>query len=278
MARDYEYIDSLACYGEFGNNVFDRLAASRREVWFGDDGSGLIRSQHIRSRFFTDQQRLRWESLPTRRAREAVGPSLDLFAAGCLPGPRRELSHLPSERAELESYLQSRRQLTLHGIHQLIGEALVPTAQRHLLFDLAAELPGAWILDDAADQLGRPGVGIGRVERNSREELVFSPDTQELLGYQQVLVEPDAAYAAPAGAVTGWTAYVSRQLVTALPEGTPPVPGPPCDPPGAGRGTAIRPGLTLGTGYFTELKPQLDQWLAADVITDADHQALQPPT
>lgn len=143
MARDYEYIDSLACYGEFGNNVFDRLAASRREVWFGDDGSGLIRSQHIRSRFFTDQQRLRWESLPTRRAREAVGPSLDLFAAGCFHGPRRELSHLPSDRAELESYLQSRRQLTLHGIHQLIGEALVPTAQRHLLFDLATELPDA---------------------------------------------------------------------------------------------------------------------------------------
>ena len=57
MARDYEYIDSVACYGEFGNNVFDRLAESRREAWFSDDGSGLIRSQRIRSRFFTDQQR-----------------------------------------------------------------------------------------------------------------------------------------------------------------------------------------------------------------------------
>jgi hypothetical protein len=34
----------------------------------------------------------------------------------------------------------------------------------------------------------------------------------------------------------------------------------------------------LGTGYFTDLKPQLDQWLAAGVITEADHQALQPPT
>jgi hypothetical protein len=29
----------------------------------------------------------------------------------------------------------------------------------------------------------------------------------------------------------------------------------------------IRPGLVLGTGYFIDLKPQLDQWLADGVIT-----------
>jgi hypothetical protein len=133
MARDYEYIDSVACYGEIGNNVFDRLAESRREVWFGEDGSGLIRSQHVRSRFFTDEQQLRWERLPTPAAREATGPSLDLFAAGCFHGPRRELARLPSDRAELEGYLQSRRQLTLNAFHQLIGEALVPSGQRQLL-------------------------------------------------------------------------------------------------------------------------------------------------
>ena len=89
VALDYEYIDSLACYAEIGNNVFDRLAESRREVWFGDDGSGLIRSQRVRSLFFTDEQRLRWESMPNGSAREATEPSLDLFAAGCLHGPRR---------------------------------------------------------------------------------------------------------------------------------------------------------------------------------------------
>ena len=112
MALDYEYIDSLACYAEIGNNVFDRLAESRREVWFGDDGSGLIRSQRVRSLFFTDEQRLRWESMPNGSAREATEPSLDLFAAGCLHGPRKELSRLPTGRGELEDYLRARRQLT----------------------------------------------------------------------------------------------------------------------------------------------------------------------
>jgi hypothetical protein len=247
-------------------------------VWFGDDGSGLIRSQHRRSFFFTEEQRLRWEHMSNGPARESTESSLDLFAAGCFHGPRRELLRLPTAQPELENYLQARRQLTLHQIHQLIGEALVPGALRQVFVDLATNLPGAWILEDAADQLGRPGLGVACVERNQRDELIFDRDTKELLGYRRVLVAPDVDYAAPAGAVTGWTSYVSRQLVDGLPAGTPPVPGPPCDPPGGGRGTAIRPGLVLGTGYFTDLKPQLDQWLDDGVITEADHEALQPPT
>jgi hypothetical protein len=274
VAGDYEYIDSFACYGEFGNGVFDRMAESRREVWFGDDGSGLIRSQHIRSVFFTDEQRLRWETMPHRSAREAIQPSLDLFAAGCFHGPRRELAQLPTDRTALTHHLRSQRQLTLHAIHQLLGEALVPSQLRQALFDLAADLPDAWISEDANDQLGRAGIGIARVERAYRVELIFDRETQELLGYRQILIGPDAQYA-PTGAITGWTSYVERQVVDALPPSTPPVPEPPCDPPGGGRGTAIRPGFTLGTGYFSELQPHLDQWLTAGVITETDHKALQ---
>ncbi len=278
MAHDYEYIDSVACYGEIVNNVFERLAESRREVWFGDDGSGLIRSQHRRSLFFNDEQRLRWENMRNRSARERTEPSLDLFAAGCFHGPRRQLSRLPTDRPELEDYLRARRQLTLNGIHQLIGEVRVPEGLRALFVDLAANLPGAWILEDAADQLGRPGLGVACVEQNQREELIFDLDTRELLGYRQVLVAPGVEYGAPVGAVIGWTSYLSRQLVDRLPPGTPPVPGPPCDPPGGGRGTVIRRGLLLSTGYFTDLKAQVDQWLDDGVISEADHEALKPPT
>jgi hypothetical protein len=185
---------------------------------------------------------------------------------------------LPTARHELEDYLRASRQLTLHGIHQLIGEALVPEGLRQVFVELATNLPGAWILEDAADQLGRSGLGVACVERGQREELIFNCDTRELLGYRRVLVAPDVDYGAPAGAVTGWASYVSRELVDGLPPGTPPVPGPACDPPGRGRGTVIRPGLLLGTGYFTDLKPRLDQWLDAGVITEADHDALQPPS
>ena len=69
---------------------------------------------------------------------------------------------------------------------------------------------------NSAGKRSYPGFGVARVERNYREELVFSSDTREVLGYRQA-------------------------------------------------------------GYFTDLKPHLDQWLADGVITKADHEALQPP-
>jgi hypothetical protein len=273
--RDYEYVESLGCHGVFRNDTFERMVESRREVWFGDDGSGLIRTQLIRSHFFTDAQRLSWETTAHPTVTGSVGPSLDLFAAGCFHGPRRRLAQLATSREALAEQLESRRQLNLHGIGQLIGEALVPEEMKRAFFDLAADLPEAQIVDDATDQLGRRGVGIIRVEHRWREELIFGSESLELLGYRQVLNEPNAGYAL-AGAIVGWTSYVCRELVDALPAGTPPVPEPPCYPPGAGRGTVIRPGLMLGTGYFTDLQPHLDQWLAAGVITQAEHQNLSP--
>ena len=37
----------------------------------------------------------------------------------------------------------------------------------------------------------------------------------------------------------------------------------------------IEPGFLLGTGYFNELEPQLEEWLAHGVITDAQYHAVK---
>jgi hypothetical protein len=75
--------------------VYQRLREAHREVWFGSDGSGLISETWIRSSFFTDEQRQRWESERHRARREDPTPSLDLFAAGCLHGHGPMLAKLP---------------------------------------------------------------------------------------------------------------------------------------------------------------------------------------
>ena len=72
----------------------------------------------------------------------------------------------------------------------------------------------------------------------------------------------------------GWSSYLSRRLVASLPEEIPPVPGPPCSA-GGGRGTVIEHGFSLGTGYFTKHAPQLEDWRANGVITDAQYNALK---
>lgn len=270
----YEYIDSRAADAQFANNVFERMVEGRREIWFGSDGSGLIRSTRISSSFFTAEQRARWQAGAHQDAREDRSAAMDLFAPGCLGGNAHVLEELPNDIDELAAALAATRRLSVHRIGELMGEALVPLALRRPLYEVAAALSGAETIERVKDELGRPGPGIARVEHGRREELIFDPDSWELLARRQVLVDPSAGYAPP-GATVGWTCYLARELVDGLPEGTPPIPGPPCSPPGAGRGTVIERGFFLGTGYFTDLAAYLEEWHAHGVITDAQYQVLK---
>ena len=274
MSPTYVHIVSRGAHGEIGNNIYERLREAHREVWFGSDGSGLMKSTLIRSSFFTEEQRKRWESVRHRAAREDLTTSVDLFAAGCLYGHGPLLSRLPTDPAALAAKLESGRRLTLHRIGELMGEAVVPDALGRALYQVARELPGAEVLATATDELGRNGHGITRDERGERVELIFAPDSPELLGNRSVLIDPDANYA-PVGAVVGWTSYESREVVDSLPTGTPPIPEPPCRPPGSGRGTLIEPRFLLSTGYFTDLAPQLENWLTNGVITKAQYNAFK---
>ena len=274
MSPSYEHIVSRGAYGEIVNNVYERMRERTREVWFGSDGSGLLTETWVRSTFFNEQQRERWQTADSRAAREDPTPSTDLFAANCWHGHGPFLSTLQTEPAALAKRLEERRQLTLHGIGDLIGEALVPEGLLRALYEVAAGLPGVKILASTTDELGRAGHGLARIERTRRVELVFDRGTGELLGSREVLVDPDADYAPP-GAVIGWSSYLSREIVDSLPEGTPPVPRPPCSPAGSGRGTPVEPGFSLSTGYFTDLAPHLENWRADGVITEAQYRAMK---
>ena len=222
MSLSYEHIVSRGAHGVFTNNVYERLIEADREIWFGSDGSGLIKTTRIRWSFFTEEQRTRWETTEHAPAEEALGPAFDLFAAGRLRGHGPRLSKLPTEPAELAAELRIKRELTLPGIAQLMGEALVPDGLREALYQVAAGLPDAKVLATSSDELGRTGHGIARVEETWREqhgsyvELTFSRDRLELLGVREVLLHRQPGFA-PAGAVVGWTSYVTREIVDSLP-------------------------------------------------------------
>ena len=216
----YDYIASLASYGEFHANTFVRMVQRRREVWFGDDGSGLIRDQKMRSTFFTEQQRRAWETNSHTTRRDSCEVTLDIFRPGEFFGPRRQLARLAADPQSIVDALDRTRSLNLSGIHQLVGEALVPATLRQTLFELAAALPDAQTVQGAQDELKRSGIGVAREERGHREELIFAPDTLELLGYRQVLLDPDTGYA-PVGSIVGYCSYLARSVVAGLPDDTP---------------------------------------------------------
>jgi hypothetical protein len=216
----YDYIASHCCYGEFSVDTFQRMVERRREVWFGEDGSGLIRDQKMRSTFFTEQQRRAWETDGHTSRRDSCDVTLDVFRPGEFFGPRRQLAGLAAEPQSILDTLERTRSMNLSGIHQPVGEALVPAALRPTLFELAGSLPEAETVQGAQDELKRPGIGIARDERGHREELIFDLDTLELLGYRQVILDPDCGYA-PVGSVVGYSSYLNRSVVAGLPDGTP---------------------------------------------------------
>ena len=217
---------------------------------------------------------MRWKEAPARAAREDLRPAIELYAPGCLSVRAQLLKTLPDEVDKLAASLAASRRLSVHRIGELTGEALVPPALRRPLYEVAAGLPGAEALASATDMVGRSGPGVARLERGLREELIFDPDSVELLARRMIVVDP-ARGGVPPGATLGFMCYLARELVHALPEGIPPIPGPPCSPSGAGTGVLIEPGFTISTGYFTDLAALLEEWHTQCVITDTQYQSLK---
>jgi hypothetical protein len=268
-AVDFEYIESRGAHGHHVMRSFDAFVGSQREIWIGSDGSGLIRSSSGPASFFTQEGRARWEAAGSPQL--AHGPDIHLCAPGCLSGSRGRRARLPRDPDALEAALSARSPLTLKAVQGLLGEAVVEREFCIALYRVARRLPRVEVMRSIADQLGRRGHGLARVENGERLELVFSSDTGELLAYQRFLVEPQPF--APAGTLHSWSAYLSRRLVDCLPAEIPLLPRLPCVPPGSGRGIFIRPGFHVSTGYIADPLPQLAELRTQGVITDAEYES-----
>lgn len=79
--------------------------------------------------------------------------------------------------------------------------------------------PGIELVGEVEDRAGRTGTAVAFTEAGVRE-LIFDPETAELLAERQVLVDPATAEIdAPAGTVIGDTAYLERAVTDALTTG-----------------------------------------------------------
>jgi hypothetical protein len=266
---DYEYTRSSGGHGHHAVGVFDAFVGSQREIWIGNDGSGLIREASGPASFFTEEGRGRWKAAGSPKLTH--GPSIDLFAPGCLPGARARRARVARHPDGLEAGLSARQPLTLHAVQGLLGEAVVEPEFCQAVYEIARRLPGAEVLDRISDQLGRAGHGLARTEHAHRVELIFSPDSSQLLAYQHFLAEPQPF--APAGTLRSWSAFLSRRIVVGLPPEIPPVPQPPCVPPGSGRGFVIRPDFHVGTGYVDDPLAQLAELRTQGVLTEAEYES-----
>jgi hypothetical protein len=243
---DFVYVKSCGAHGHHAAGVFDAFVGSRREIWVGGDCSGLIRESAGPVSFFTETGRAQWQAAGSPELTH--GPSLELFAPGCLGSSRARLATLLTDPTALRLALAARSPVTLKLVYHLLGEMLMSGEFCRALHAVAAGVNGVDVLPAVSDQLGREGHGLSAIEHGQRLELIFNGETSALLGYQRFLVDPDHGYA-PVGTLVSWSTYLDRRLVDALPPGTPPIPGPPCSPPGSGRGTRTRGDYSITTGY-----------------------------
>ncbi len=265
---DFEYARSQGAHGHHYVGVFDAFVGSRREIWIGSDGSGLIRESSGPMSFFSESGRAAWEAAGSPAP--ASGPGIDLFAPGCLGGSRMRRALIerdPDGRtAALMKYTRS-----LHAVQELLGEAVVEAELCETVYGLARHLPDVEVVPELSDQLGRVGRGLARVERAERIELIFAADCSELLGYQWFLSAPQSFV--PAGTLHSWSAFLERAVVERLPDGVPPIPRLRCEPPASGRGFSIRPGFSVMTGYVSDALAQLVKLRAQGVISDIEYES-----
>jgi hypothetical protein len=189
-------------------NVIQRMT---REAWIGPDGSGRLRSTESAGHFATAADRAAW--IAAGKPDDVLGgnTSDENYAAGGLY--YFDLSGLPTDPAKLKQAIESR---TIEGgppgnaetftiIGDLLRETYASPALRAALFTVASELPGVRLVGPTHDELGRSGTAVAYDSDGLSHQLIFDPDTSQILAERTV--------ALPAGNVLDWTAYLASGVV-----------------------------------------------------------------
>jgi hypothetical protein len=243
----YLYLDFKSEWGAFqGNSTCETRSVEHRQIWIGVDGSGLDRSARGPGHFTSAADRATCLSLATT-AQEKARTSDDWNAPRCMElGPTRDWSSLSSDPQVLLQQI-----VNLYGggkptpanqfsyIAEVLGQTDAPPDVRANIYRAAALIPGVRSLGTVLDHDGRPGIGLaittGEGTSNATDELIFDPQTGELLGETAT------------GRYGGWNVYLDNKVVNGLPTQPPAPLTPPCTSRGEGTVQDI-PGGSITTG------------------------------
>lgn len=209
---------SFASMGNNGDLTFSRMQPVTREIWIGVDGSGRLLETTDSGSWPTPADEAAWKAAGSPDLGEGE-TSDETF----IPGPQGlyflDLSGLPTDPDELRDVIEAREIVggppgdaeTFTIIGDLLRETYGSPALRAALYEVAASLPGVQLIGNAADASGRPGIAVAYSKGEARIELVFDPQTAELLGETTVATNGDSGV--PVGSVVSSVAYLSSGVV-----------------------------------------------------------------
>jgi hypothetical protein len=184
-------------------------ASDLMEVWIPADPSRpwVLRRTTEPYRFLSaeDERALRAEGAVSPRSVELLRAKDGAFygpVQGSWQTPTRQfLAGLPRDPDRLlrRIYRDSKGQgPSKHGealvyVADVLRSGLVPADLRAALFQAATGIPGVEVVEAQANLDGRKGVAVGRYERKNgiRQEIIFDPDTGEVIGERQTLSGAD---------------------------------------------------------------------------------------
>lgn len=199
---------------------FSVVVPHTREVWIGSDGSGRALIRTGEPRFLGPEDRAEWVAAG-RPELDQPGSSDQTF------GPNEliytDFSQYSTDPDELYDQIRSKAEgygpSTDAEMFVLVGDMLretgkenvAPPELRAALFRVAAMVSGVELVGEVTDPAGRKGVAVARTQDDfgylERNELIFDPDTSELLAERQVLLERVSWIDAEPGTVIGYAAY-----------------------------------------------------------------------
>ncbi|WP_433254201.1 CU044_5270 family protein [Streptosporangium sp. CA-135522] len=234
--RDDQFIkvESQTMYGAFGGMGTDAdghaqsetryLYRSKRAIWQSANGErdGALKIEYLEPRAYPG-----WP-IPQEAYRQEKGGWDRLPACGKSPAYLRtdyaSLKKLPDDAEGMRAHLytgdrggNSKDEAAWTAVGDMLRENYMPPAQRAALFKAVGTIPGVDVVQDAEDAAGRKGIGVGRVFAGVREDLIFDPETYELLGERGVVVDEKVAKS-PAGSLVASTAQLSVTVTDSLPE------------------------------------------------------------
>lgn len=183
--------EGITLVGETSYDLITRLSVS---TWVTPDGSAFRRELVISSRFASEADRQTWVELGSP---DLTLPRTYDYRAG--QQPLHDVSDLPADPGRLLELLRrgdiTQRPEGDDQVFIVIGELLAqgdaPPEVQGALFEAAAQLDGVELIGDVNDPIGRRGVAVSIDGPAGRSQLVFDPDSAQLLAIEQYETAPD---------------------------------------------------------------------------------------
>lgn len=218
--------------GDHADTIPTALVTKERSIWTSIERSGRLEERITATRFATRADEKKWEALgrPSLAATPASSGTpmpiepLRQYRLGSIPLTRQQMLDFPTDpqtiyrrlRAEVGNRGNSPDGEVFTELGDALRESPAPAELRGAIYRTLALVPGIQLIGTVTDRAGRTGTAVALSERGVRQELIFDPETSEMLAEREVLLDPKTAELnLPTGTVIADNTYLERAVTDA---------------------------------------------------------------